>query len=70
MLQLMTTTPLTPGEFAAKMREIMSRRGKHDGKYDPEEAHILADKLLCEVLRSLGYGEGVAVFEICKKYYG
>jgi hypothetical protein len=52
---------MAPAEFAAALREIGG---------DQERRHVLADKLLCRVLRSLGYGEGVDVFESIEKWYG
>lgn len=39
------------------------------GDYDPDAAHNNADRLLCEQLRRLGYGDAVAVFEAAKKWY-
>jgi hypothetical protein len=54
---------MTPSEFAEKMREIY---GEY---YPPEEAHVQADKLLCEVLKSLGYDEGVRLFEEATRWY-
>lgn len=38
--------------------------------YDPEVTHEAADKLLCELLRELGYAPVVEVFEALDKYYG
>jgi hypothetical protein len=54
----------TPAEFAAKMREVQN---KYRG--DSERAHIWADDLLMELLASLGYGEGVDVFNDMDKWY-
>lgn len=48
--------------FAHEMR-ILSRSN------DIEMAHILADALMCNLLRELGYGEGVQIFEDMKKWY-
>lgn len=55
---------MTPEQFRDRMKEI-------DEKYsaDTEGAHGRADDLLCEVLRHLGYGEGVAIFEKMDKWY-
>lgn len=55
--------PMTPSEFAVELRRIEE---KYDG--DPEAAHARADDLLCEVLISLGYGEGVGVFGCMRKW--
>ncbi len=47
--------PLTPDEFTRQMAEIIRSN-------DIEEGHMEADKLMCQVLRELGYGEGVKLF--------
>ena len=40
------------------------------GPGDPEGAHGRADKILCELLRELGYGDTVvAAFERVEKWY-
>lgn len=49
---------MTPSEFKDKMRELCEL--SHG---DPEAAHGRADKLICEVLKSCGYEEGVAIFQ-------
>lgn len=54
--------PMPPDEFRDRMAAIFE-----NGK--PEEDHGDADKLLCEVLRSLGYGDGVQEFESGHKWY-
>lgn len=48
--------------FANEMRRI-------DRNNFPEVAHILADELMCKLLRELGYGEGVDIFEKMDKWY-
>ena len=53
---------MTPEEFAKKMEEL-SLNG------DIEEAHGNADDLMCELLRQLGYGEGVQIFQEMEKWY-
>lgn len=53
---------MTPEEFATKMREL-SDSG------DLEGAHVEMDDLMCEILKSLGYGEGVEIFENTDKWY-
>lgn len=55
--------PMTPDEFAARMKAI-------DNEGDWESDHEDADALMCEILRSLGYAEGVAAFEAMDKWYG
>ena len=37
---------------------------------DLEQAHIDADKVLCDLLSALGFGNVVAEFEAIDKYYG
>ncbi len=53
---------MTPEEFEVKMAQIFDEG-------DTEEAHENADALMCEVLKSLGYGEGVEIFEEMPKWY-
>lgn len=48
--------------FANEMRRI-------DRNDNTEMAHILADELMCKLLRELGYGEGVDIFEKMDKWY-
>lgn len=55
---------MTPESFEIQMREIL----KHNAG-DPESAHYEADQLICDLLRSLGYGKGVAIFENMPKWY-
>lgn len=53
---------MTPEEFAARMREIMQGG-------DKEIEHEVADSLMCDVLRNLGYEDGVAIFESADRWY-
>lgn len=55
---------MTPEEFAERAREIVRDFGG-----DEEASHWRLDKLLCEALRGLGYGEGVKTFEDSDKWY-
>ena len=55
---------MTPEEFWLKMCTIIT---KHDG-YE-EAVHIDMDKLMCNLLRELGYEKGVEVFERAPKWY-
>lgn len=48
--------------FANEMRRI-------DRNNDTEMAHILADEMMCKLLRELGYNEGVDIFEQMSKWY-
>ena len=53
---------MSPEEFAQRMREIAENS-------DTEAAHGEADKLMCDVLRSLGYSEGIDIFDSMEKWY-
>ena len=54
-------------EFKQKMKEI---EDKFDNNvYDEEKAHYEADNLLMECLVSLGYIDGVVIFEQLPKWY-
>lgn len=57
---------VSPEDFAKRMREI-EVEGAVVGNWDWR--HQEADKLLCTALRSLGYGEGVEIFERMGKWY-
>ena len=59
---------LTPDEFAIAMMQIKSGVC-YDRIYDEEDQHIDADELMCNVLRSLGYGDGVDIFDDMHKWY-
>ena len=58
---------MTPEEFKNEMQKIRNRLGE---KYiDEEIIHAEGDDLMCKLLRELGYGEGVDVFEDMPKWY-
>lgn len=59
---------MSPEEFADKMTKIASHVDEF-GHFDDEVVHIKADDLMCDLLRSLGYQEGVHIFENLPKYY-
>ena len=67
---------MTQREFDKKMREIFGAP-KEGYDYDPyldcrvdeEVSHPAADALMCDLLKSLGYGDGVAVFVRAHKWY-
>lgn len=50
--------PLTPEEFKEKMEHLFPK-----ARHEKESAHAFADALMCRVLRQLGYGDGVEVFD-------
>ena len=54
----------TPEEFEAAMRQIDNSIEAHT-----ESAHRGADDLMCKMLRELGYGDAVKVFEDMPKWY-
>ena len=58
----MTGTPITPDEFRLLMKDIANNS-------DTEEAHYEADKLMLTLLETLGYGQGVDVFDKMGKWY-
>jgi hypothetical protein len=55
---------MTPQEFATEMEKLSILANG-----DPEAAHGKADDLLCEVLESLGYSDGVQIFVEMDKWY-
>lgn len=54
---------MTPEEFKDAMSAINDEAWK-----DPEMAQSEADNLMCEMLSSLGYGEGVEVFRNMERW--
>lgn len=60
-----TVTPPTmaPEEFKQAMADAVI-------EYGIEEGHIAMDSIMCTLLRSLGYGEGIDIFENTDKWYG
>lgn len=58
---------MTKEEFKQKMKAIEE---KFDNNiYDEEMAHIKADDLIIECLTSLGYIDGIVIFEQLPKWY-
>lgn len=55
----------TPIGFEKAMQNIVIAH-----PFDPEVAHLEADKLMREVLTSLGYKDGIIVYDKITKYYG
>ena len=60
---------MTPETFAEKMAELYIRDPDDYGVNQEYECHILADALMCETLRALGYDKGVTLFEQAEKMY-
>lgn len=54
---------ISPKEFAEEMKRIAER------KTDEEACHIEMDDYMCDVLRQLGFEEGVATFMNTPKWY-
>lgn len=55
---------MTPEEFAKKMKKISDNL-----KYQEEDAHMQMDNLMSDLLRQLGYGEGIDIFDNTSKWY-
>lgn len=55
---------MTPHEFWESMYEIKINPDLYE-----ETRHIMMDDIMCSLLRELGYGEGVDVFEDTGKWY-
>ena len=58
---------MTKEEFKQKMTVIEEKLNNEI--YDEEKAHYEADKLLMECLVSLGYTDGVVIFDGLPKWY-
>ena len=61
----MSDKPLTPEQFATRMQQIETQA---DGE-TLEGTHEEADWLMCELLRCLGYGEGIDTYHRIGKWY-
>lgn len=59
--------PITPEKFADQMREAYQLY--YVGNDDAEDVHIAMDGIICNLLRQLGYGEGVDIFNSTPKWY-
>lgn len=58
---------LTPEEFAAVMNEALrTDKNKHE---DESHSHQRGDAVMCELLRSLGYDEGIDLFLESGRWY-
>jgi len=55
---------MSPEEFTEKMLAINETHG-----CDIEESHCMADDLMCDLLKELGYDGGVFVFDTMDKWY-
>lgn len=55
---------MTPQEFKEAMQKISDHHGG-----DPEGCHSLMDDLMLKVLSTLGYNDGVQIFNSTTKWY-
>ena len=55
---------MTPEEFANEMRGVCECWSKNT-----EFKHAAMDRIMCDLLRQLGYEEGVDIFEDTRKWY-
>lgn len=62
--QQLKNPSMTPEEFLIELQKAWLRYGN-----DLEGAHIEMDGLMCNLLDSLGYTEGVEFFNNCNKWY-
>ena len=61
---------ITTKKFEQKMEEIFNfDMLEKQGACDTELAHEQADNLMCKLLSELGYGNGVRLFKLAKKWY-
>lgn len=64
----MNNTPMTPEEFKQAMAD--AHKKYWETKWlDEEYGHIAMDEIMCDLLKSLGYGEGIDIFENTPKWY-
>lgn len=54
---------MSPEQFEEEMRKY------HESDDDAEDIHINMEYLMCHLLRNLGYGKGIDIFENTMKYY-
>lgn len=59
-------------KLGKKQQELLESYTEQLNQYknlDPEQAHSLADECLCEILRDLGFGKLVDVYNEIEKWY-
>ncbi len=59
---------MTPEEFADKMRDIVEECNSSP-RCDAEDIHYDLDMCMCNLLRELGYDEGVDIFLAQERWY-
>ena len=55
---------MTPEEFEKEMQELYDNQGGNE-----EVFHVEADRLLCKLLKELGYEKGIEIFENADRWY-
>ena len=62
---------MTPEEFAKAMKKASDNLNDTTGHpyYDEEDAHSKMDGIMADLLRQLGYGEGIDIFENTNKWH-
>ena len=58
---------MTPEEFAQRMKDAYEHFWVE--KEDEELVHDVMDCIMCDLLRQLGYEEGIYIFENTPKWY-
>jgi len=59
---------MTPEEFVDKMRNTIEKCYSSP-RCDAEDIHYDLDMCMCDLLRELGYGEGVDIFLAQERWY-
>ena len=61
---------ISPEEFYKKMQYYKDLEEKCTSVfYNKEDMHRIMDDLMCEILSSLGYENGIKVFQDAEKWY-
>lgn len=60
---------MAPKEFEQKMNDINTGTFYGTDQYDEEDMHRDMDNIMCNLLRDLGYGKGIDIFEDTPKWY-
>lgn len=60
---------ISPEEFKNEMQKWSDAFNSDNYYLDEEYIHIKQDELMCKTLQSLGYGEGVKIFNATPKWY-
>lgn len=61
--------PISPEEFAERMELCKQNTAWCNGDLDEEDCHVAMDRLMTEVLESLGYSKGIEIFWDTPKWY-